>query len=105
MSERFWTINGFENGVSVFQTTIAVDDIAESEVKALLQMLASRGLSEDDVVAATLEAGALEIARTEGEAFGFTTLETGGRTYIATLGDTIEEPLDAPVETPVADTE
>jgi hypothetical protein len=96
MSERYWTITGHENGLSVFTTTIAVDDIAESEVKSLLQMLAARGLTEDEIVAATLDEGALEISRTEGDAFGFTTLEAGGRTYTATLGDTIEDPLDEP---------
>ncbi len=104
MSERYWTINGYENGVSVYQTSVAVEDIAESDVKALLKQLAARGLSEDEVVAATLDDGALELSRIEGDAFGFTTVEAGGRTYVAVLGDTIDDLVEEPVDETAEDT-
>ena len=55
MSERFWSVRGYDSDTVVFDRSISVDDIAESEVKALLQRLAARALSEEEVVAASMD--------------------------------------------------
>lgn len=92
MSDRYWTVTGYEAGEKVFERTIPVNSIAESDVKALLQRLAARGLSEEDVVSASLgsdhRSGALGLSEVEGEGFGFTTDQAAGRYYVATLGET-----------------
>ena len=67
MSDRVWTVAGYEAGEKVFERTIPVDAIAESDVKGLLQRLAARGLSEEDVISASLgsdhRSGALRARR------------------------------------------
>ena len=92
MSDRVWTVAGYEAGEKVFERTIPVDAIAESDVKGLLQRLAARGLSEEDVVSASLgsdhRSGALGLDELDGDAFGFTTSQAAGRYYVATLGET-----------------
>jgi len=97
MSERFWSVRGYDSDTVVFDRSISVDDIAESEVKALLQRLAARALSEEEVVAASMdksEAGALSVARLPGDTFAFTTATTAGRRYVATLADTVDDDED-----------
>ena len=91
MSDRFWTVTGFEGGEKVFERAIPVASIAESEVKGLLQRLAARGLDEEEVVASSLgsehRSASLEISEADGEGFGFTTNQAAGRYYVATLGE------------------
>ena len=91
MSDRSWTVTGYENGNKVFETTIPVDSIAESDVKALLQRLAARALTEEEVVAASLlsahRSAHLELSETSGGDFGFTSDQGASRYYVATLGD------------------
>ena len=93
MSDRVWTVAGFEAGEKVFERTIPVDAIAESDVKGLLQRLAARGLSEEDVVSRLARVGPPQRRRSaldelDGDAFGFTTSQAAGRYYVATLGET-----------------
>lgn len=101
MSERSWTITGLNNGVTFFEQIVAVDSIAESEVKALLQRLAARHLSEVDIVASSLgsdyRTALLDIAETEDGPFGFTTDATLPILYTAILGD-VPEPEEESVE-------
>ena len=102
MSERFWSVVGYDNDSIVFERRISVDDIAESDVKALLQRLAARELSEDEVVAASMDssaAGGLSISRLPGDSFGFTTPAAAGRRYVATLTDTVDDEDDEEDET------
>ena len=102
MSERFWSVVGYDNDSIVFERRISVDDIAESDVKALLQRLAARELSEDEVVAASMDssaAGGLSISRLPGDSFGFTTTVAAGRRYVATLTDTVDDEDDEEDET------
>lgn len=90
MSERFWTVVGYDKGRKIFERDIAVDDIAESAVKTLLQRLAARGLTEDEVVLASLEdadSGPLAVTQLDGDAFGFATAPVAGVNYVATLGE------------------
>lgn len=98
MSERFWSVRGYDGDSVVFDRSISVDEIAESEVKALLQRLAARALSDEEVVAASMdksEAGALSVARLPGDSFAFTTATTAGRRYVATLADPVDDDEDA----------
>ncbi len=98
MSERNWTIAGYDNGVMVFSEVVSVDSIAESDVKALLQRLASRHWSEQQVVLASLSSDhrepLLEVSETSDGPFGFTTNPEFPRYYTAILGDVAEEEID-----------
>lgn len=90
MSDRFWTIVGYDAGLKSFEQTISVDSISESEVKTLLQRLVARGMTEDEVVTASIGSerkSLLELQEIDGEDFGFTTDQTGLRYYVATLSD------------------
>lgn len=90
MSDRFWTIVGYDAGLKSFEQTISVNSISESEVKTLLQRLVARGMTEDEVVTASIGSerkSLLELQEIDGEDFGFTTDQTGLRYYVATLSD------------------
>lgn len=93
MSDRFWTIVGYDAGIKSFEQTIPVDAISESQVKTVLQRLAARSLTEEEVISASLGSerdGPLDLQELDGEDFGFTTDQSGLRYYVATLGDTAD---------------
>ena len=99
MSDRYWTVVGYDHGRMVFERDIAVDDIAESTVKALLQRLAARGLGEEEIVAASIggaDEGPLSVGPLGGETYGFATAPAGERHYVAVLGErrTVGKPGD-----------
>lgn len=59
-------------------------------MKTLLQRLVARGMTEDEVVTASIGSerkSLLELQEIDGEDFGFTTDQTGLRYYVATLSD------------------
>ncbi len=95
MSERHWTILGYDGGAKVFEQSVSVDAIAESDVKELLRRLAARHWSEEQVVAASLSSPSrepiLEIVETSDGPFGFTTDASYPRYYVAVLGDVPDE--------------
>lgn len=94
MSDRSWTISGFNSGSKVFEEVVSVDTIAESEVKELLRRLASRHLSEADVVACSLgsdyRAATLDLAELADGPYGFTTDAGFPIYYTAVLGEVAE---------------
>ena len=95
MSERHWTILGYDGGAKVFERSVPVDAIAESDVKELLRRLAARHWSEEQVVGASLSSSArdaiLDISETAEGPFVFTTDPSYPRYYIAVLGDVPDE--------------
>ncbi|MER2507466.1 hypothetical protein [Amaricoccus sp.] len=102
MSERHWTILGYDGGAKTFEQSVPVDVIAESDVKELLRRLVARHWSEEQVVAASLSSTArepiLEIAETAEGPFGFTTDANYPRYYVAILGDVADEIEDLGAE-------
>lgn len=91
MSDRNWTITGYDGGAKVFETTVSVDEIAESDVKALLQRLAARHWSEEQTVQSSLSSDyrepLLEVVEIRDGPFGFTTDPVHPRYYVAVLDD------------------
>ena len=57
VSGKVWKITGFESSVSVCDHKLPVDSLLEAEVLTLLQRLASRHLTPEEVVAASLRTG------------------------------------------------
>lgn len=94
MSERSWTIIGYDGAAKVFEKSVPVDEIAESDVKALLQRLAARHWSEEQTVLSSLGSDyrtpLLEVTEISDGLFGFTTDPAQPRYYVAILGDTPE---------------
>lgn len=91
MSDRSWTVSGVNAGATFFEEVVSVDVIAESEIKELLRRLASRHLSEADVLASSLgsdhRTDMLELAELDGGPYGFTTKTSLPIVYTAVLGD------------------
>lgn len=91
MSERIWTILGYDSGAQVFEQAVPVDAIAESDVKSLLRRLVARHWTEEQTVLASLSSDhrvdLLEVSELSDGPFGFTTDQTKPRYYTAILGD------------------
>lgn len=92
MTKRFWKIRGYDGNRKVFEQTVSAGSLSEPEMTALLKHLASRHLSEDEVVSASLRrnakdyVGHLEIQRNTGRKYALMT--TGSdRHYIAVIVD------------------
>lgn len=98
MSERSWTISGVNSGDVFFEQVVSVDTIAESEVKELLRRLASRHLSEADVVSCSLDSDyrseTLDLADLSEGPYGFTTSMAFPIYYTAVLGEVASEDED-----------
>ena len=98
MSDRSWTISGVNSGDVFFEQVVSVDTIAESEVKELLRRLASRHLSEADVVACSLDSGyraeTLDLAELSEGPYGFTTSMAFPIYYTAVLGEAASDDGD-----------
>ena len=58
MPEKAWLITGSESTESVYKHRIPVDALSEAEVLLLLQRLASRHLTPDEVVSSSLRENA-----------------------------------------------
>lgn len=99
MSDRSWTISGINSGDVFFEQVVSVDTIAESEVKELLRRLASRHLSEGDVVACSLDSDyrseTLDLADLSEGPYGFTTSMAFPIYYTAVLGEVASEEDEA----------
>ena len=98
MSDRSWTISGVNSGDVFFEQVVSVDTIAESEVKELLRRLASRHLSEADVVACSLDsdyrAETLDLEELSEGPYGFTTSMAFPIYYTAVLGEAASDDED-----------
>ena len=54
MSEKVWVITGFESTESVYKHQLPLASLSEAEVVTLLQRLAARHLTPDEVVSASV---------------------------------------------------
>jgi len=84
MPRRVWKIRGYDGDKQVFEQSIPAGSLTDQEMIALLQRLASRHLSDGDVIASSLKKNAsgyaplLEVRRhhwtfaTEGQPFRYT---------------------------------
>jgi hypothetical protein len=93
MSKRQWEIVGYDSATEVFRTALPEGSLSTTEMRTLLQRLASRHLSENEVVMASLRKNAseyapfLEIQQAHGTSV-FTLTTTGsGHHYIASIRD------------------
>jgi hypothetical protein len=55
---KVWVITGFESSASVYDHRLPIDSLSESEVLTLLQRLASRHLTPEEIISASLRKGA-----------------------------------------------
>ena len=83
-----WVITGYDGGERIFEHAVADLEIPETEIAAILQRLASRHLSCDEVLLASLPhgrahaAGSLDITR-EATGQGRQLSTTGNPYYVA----------------------
>ncbi len=57
-ARRFWRIEGYDSCVTVFQKTLPFGKLSEAQMVALLQRLAAKHLSDNEIVAASLRPNA-----------------------------------------------
>ena len=92
MPQQVWKIRGYDGGEPIFERIIAVGAISEKDMTTLLQRLASRHLTDDEVVSASLRKNAdgyaphLEILSNKGGAPGLMTTGSGHH-YTAIVED------------------
>lgn len=97
MSNRSWKICGYDGAREVFQRAVPEGALSESEVIILLQRLASRHLTDDDVVSSSLRKNAddyavhLEVQRSRGGKYVLMTTGSGHH-YIATIEEAAHRP-------------
>ncbi len=58
MAQKVWKIRGYAGLELIFEQSIAAGSLSEQEITALLQRLASRHLSDNEVVSASLRKNA-----------------------------------------------
>jgi len=92
MSKQIWRIYGYDGDRAVFTRTVPRWSLSESEMIRLLQRLASRHLTVDEVVSASLRKNAdayathLEVQRNYGGKYAFMTTGSG-HYYSAIVSD------------------
>jgi len=76
---RAWRITGYEGSKEIFSRLLPESSISESEMIAVLQRLASRHLTADEVVSSSLRknssnhASHLDVTRNHGGSYGLMT--------------------------------
>ncbi len=92
MPKQIWKIRGCDGGKRIFERTIPYGCLSDREVTELLKRLASRHLSDDEVVDASLRKNAkghishLEVRPNRGGTPGLMTTGSGHH-YIAVVED------------------
>jgi len=90
MARRCWVIRGYDGSEQAFERSMPEGLLSEVEMKAVLQRLACRHLSDDEVVSASLRKNAtgyradLEIKQSHGGRFTLMTIGSGSH-YTATV--------------------
>jgi hypothetical protein len=90
MTHRRWVIRGYDGSEQTFERTMPEGLLSEVEMKVVLQRLACRHLSDDEVVSASLRKNAtgyradLEIKQSYGGRFTLMTTGSGNH-YAATV--------------------
>ncbi|MBR1158112.1 hypothetical protein [Bradyrhizobium elkanii] len=83
IARRYWVIRGYDGSEQTFERTIQEGLLSEVEMKVVLQRLACRHLSDDEVVSASLRKNAagfradLEIKQSHGGRFTLMTTGSG----------------------------
>ena len=83
MSKQFWRIYGYDGNRAVFTRTVPKRSFSEPEMVRLLQRLASRHLTDDEVVSASLRKNAdahathLEVQRNYDGKYALMTARSG----------------------------
>ena len=90
MTQRYWKISGYDGSRTVYERSVPEGALSESEVVTLLQRLAARHLSDDEVFSSSLRKNShgftphLEIGRNTGEKPALMTTGSGHH-YTATI--------------------
>ena len=88
--QRFWVIRGYDSAQLIFERRLPLGSLSEREVGQMLQRLAARDLTCDEVVRSSLRKrakgyiGHLEIHRDARRAGGFCLMTTGNPHFTAT---------------------
>ena len=90
MTRRHWVIRGYDGSDQTFERTMSEGLLTEAEMKVVLERLACRHLSDEEVVSASLRKNAagyradLEIRQSHGGRFALMTTSSGCH-YTATV--------------------
>lgn len=82
MARMFWKIVGYQSSQIIFEDTLPMGALSEAAMKILLQRLAARHLSAQEVVASSLKlnnkgySGALEVQRSHGDTYALMTTDS-----------------------------
>jgi len=91
MGSRSWVIVGYDSTKQVYERRLPEGSLSEAEVITMLQRLASRHLTDDEVVSASLRKNAsahrsdFEVLRNGGGRYALMT--TGNPHYIASIDE------------------
>ena len=92
MSIRSWKIRGYDGNRQVFERAIPLGSLSDAQVTMLLQRLASRHLTDEEVVSASLRRNAvgyaphLEVQKNPGGKYAIMTTGSGHH-YAAVVED------------------
>ncbi len=90
MARRYWVIRGYDGSEPIFERRMPEGSLTEAEMKVVLQRLACRHLSDDEIVCASLRKKAagyradLEIRQSHGGKYALMTTGSGNH-YAATV--------------------